>query len=424
MIVLLTRLFPLSAADVCESTRAHTLVTYIFFVAFYRNIVVLQRRAPMALFIAVKNNKERTLMPLQQNKSTLAAAIASAISLLSAGAWAADLHVTNCQNAGSHSLRAMIASAADTGDRIVFDGTMNCSTITLTSGELTILSRDLTLQGPTDSTLVIDGNHASRLINAVKVTTDNKIDFTTRLTINNLTLRNGLATGVVAPTDHVLGGCVAVGGDLIVNSSTVTGCTAKNTSGSAFGGGIFASGLNMQHSVVTDNLVSAQSTANDTINASGGGVAGLGGLDVVIASSVISGNTTSVAGTHAHGLGGGILFSVSQGGKVSITDTSILGNRADVGGGAYLNAYLGSVLAIDRSTVASSRSSSLAATARPAASSRDWRSERARPTCRSVSGPMLSDAVFLMWRRRAAGVRSPEASPPRGGAQLRAGLKS
>lgn len=297
-------------------------------------------------------------MSLRQNKSVLAAAIASAVSLLSSGAWAADLHVTNCQNSGSHSLRATIASAADTGDRIVFDATMNCSTITLTTGELKIVSKDLTLQGPTQSTLVIDGNHSGRVINAVKATTDNKIDLTTKLTINDLTLRNGYATGVVLPTSYVLGGCVAAGGDLILNSSTVTGCTAKNTSGAAMGGGIFASGLHMNNSQVINNVVSADSTSGtgSSAPASGGGVAAHGGLDTIIASSEISGNTTMATGPHSRGLGGGIYFNqlhFPHNATISITGTSVLGNHADSGGGAYLSTnsnYNSSNFSIDRST--------------------------------------------------------------------------
>src|SRR5262249_14540865 len=59
--------------------------------------------------------------------------------------------------------RAVIA-AAQSGDQIVFDPSLQGQTITLTSGELA-LSKDLDIEGPGADQLTLSGNHASRLFN-------------------------------------------------------------------------------------------------------------------------------------------------------------------------------------------------------------------------------------------------------------------
>ena len=89
--------------------------------------------------------------------TTLAACLAAALGLASPLAEAVNRTVTNCANMGAGSLRSAVASAGS-GDTIVFDtGQMNCSTITLTSGQIEINVDELTVQGPTGSTLTIGG---------------------------------------------------------------------------------------------------------------------------------------------------------------------------------------------------------------------------------------------------------------------------
>ena len=95
-----------------------------------------------------------TMPRLAPLASCFAVAFAALASPLAA---ATNLTVSNCSDSGAGSLRAAIASAGS-GDTVVFDTVaMNCSTITLTSGQIAIPVVQLTLQGPTTSTLTIGG---------------------------------------------------------------------------------------------------------------------------------------------------------------------------------------------------------------------------------------------------------------------------
>src|SRR5713226_8317650 len=66
------------------------------------------------------------------------------------------LTVTNPADSGDGSLRAAIA-AAQSGDQIIFDTSLNGKTITLTSGELAI-AQSLDIEGPGADKLAISGN--------------------------------------------------------------------------------------------------------------------------------------------------------------------------------------------------------------------------------------------------------------------------
>lgn len=284
----------------------------------------------------------------------LASCLAAAFSLACPAAFAVDLHVTNCGDAGTGSLRAAIASAASTGDRVVFDvSTMHCSTITLTSGELQINAEELTIQGPTTSALSIDGNHISRVLN--DGVTVGSPDSNRKLTINNLTIMNGQNTG----STNMDGGCIHSDGDLTLSSSTVTGCSVISTSGSAFGGAAFANSLHVYNSMVTNNVASATAPPTSQGNfyfAIGAGLLMQGDGDVIIQGSTISSNHAIASGVKTVGVGAGLLLFPKA--AVSITSSSITGNDADLGAGVYLYAADTSSLniVIDRSTVSGNTS--------------------------------------------------------------------
>src|SRR5262249_62422511 len=65
--------------------------------------------------------------------------------------------VTSPADSGDGSLRAMIAAAQD-GDQIVFDQTLQGQTITLTSGQLAVTKR-LDIEGLGADQLAVSGNH-------------------------------------------------------------------------------------------------------------------------------------------------------------------------------------------------------------------------------------------------------------------------
>lgn len=245
--------------------------------------------------------------------------IAAALALALPKAEAATRTVTSCANTGAGSLRSAVASAGS-GDTVVFDTVqMNCSTITLTSGQISIGVQELTIQGPADSTLTVGGFNSSRVFLDYG-------DHARKLTLSNLTIANGYVS-VQTSGYLAIGGCIETSGELILSHVTVSGCKARGlVSGTqALGGGIFAYRLTMQDSTITNNEASGY-----------GGAFGGGALvqdRMTIVSSRITDNTASRITNF--GVGGGLnRSSVTAGnGDVLITASTISGNHADVGGG-------------------------------------------------------------------------------------------
>ena len=241
--------------------------------------------------------------------------------------------VTNCNDSGAGSLRAVIAASAS-GDTIGFDtAAMSCSTITLTTGQLQIDVQTLTLQGP--NTITIDGGHASRVINDGILSGDH----TRKLTISGLKIANG--TLLTPGSGFALGGCIASSGDVTLSGAIVTGCYARNPLGGAAGGGIYASTLHMQNSTISNSVVYAGAGTNSAAYGGGAYVNG----DTVIVSSTISGNQTKVANSSIPHAGGGFRSFANY---VGVVATSITGNSSGTGGGLWVSS---STIQIDRSTI-------------------------------------------------------------------------
>ena len=74
---------------------------------------------------------------------------------------AATITVSNDNDNGAGSLRQALAAAND-GDTINFDSSLNGQTITLSSGEL-LVNKSVTVSGPGANMLAVDANHASRV---------------------------------------------------------------------------------------------------------------------------------------------------------------------------------------------------------------------------------------------------------------------
>src|SRR6516165_2698205 len=92
--------------------------------------------------------------------------------------------VTSPADSGDGSLRAMIA-AAQSGDQIVFDQSLQGQTITLTSGQLTV-TKSLDIGGLGSDELTLSGNHASRVF---------AISGGVTVTIAGLTITDGRVVG-------------------------------------------------------------------------------------------------------------------------------------------------------------------------------------------------------------------------------------
>ncbi len=86
----------------------------------------------------------------------------AAVFLLAANVSADVLTVTSNADSGAGSLRQTIADAVS-GDTIIFDSTLEGSVITLTSGELIITNKTLSIVGPEPVLLSISGNNSSRI---------------------------------------------------------------------------------------------------------------------------------------------------------------------------------------------------------------------------------------------------------------------
>jgi hypothetical protein len=141
----------------------------------------------------------------------------------SQSAAAAVLPVANCNDAGSGSLRDMVASAHG-GDTIDLRS-LACDHISLTSGGLAIAVDDLVLQGRGSAKLTID-SEASKPFHAVI-----QHSGVGALRVDSLRITDGGA-GIVSS------------GTLSLNESVVTGCANA---------GISAHGLIMQNSAVSNN---------------------------------------------------------------------------------------------------------------------------------------------------------------------------
>lgn len=202
---------------------------------------------------------------ISSRRRCLAACIAAAFALsaLTPACFAAYDNVLNCNDTGAGSLRNTVADAA-TGDTVVLNPvTMQCSSITLGSGEIVVPQNDLTIK--------YNGNNANRFI----LTGNNHRILhhtgTGKLTLQRLTLQFGKAndadaiprpTGKYTTVNEVAGGCVYSAGVVDLENSQVKYCSAASDASSnesfAVGGGIYAgSGLIMNGSTLRNNSVIA-----------------------------------------------------------------------------------------------------------------------------------------------------------------------
>jgi hypothetical protein len=209
--------------------------------------------------------------------------------------------VTSCADDGSPgTLRSVMLAAPR--DAVIDLTHLTCSTITLEQGVIDIegTSFDATVIGPGADRLTIDGNNQDAIFRAAD------------LEIDGLTLTHGRAQGY--------GGCVQAGLSLVMRSSRVVACTSYGATSA--GGGVFANyEATLYSTVVAGNMAIAGSGP-----AKGGGIATAYNF-VKIVDSTITGNTAT--GNPARG--GGV-YSL---GVTAIIGSTIDGNVADLGGGAY-----------------------------------------------------------------------------------------
>jgi hypothetical protein len=265
--------------------------------------------------------------------------------------------VANCDDSGAGSLREALATAAS-GDVIDLTA-LTCSTISLSSGQLTVAVDDLAVRGPGTEQLVIDGNSDSRILAHTGYGL---------LDIDGVSLRNGnyaytgpvlysglaaggclLSTGNVTLTNSKIENCSAAGtsvsgaaidahGRLIMTDSTVSGVSATATSNeisaTIYGGAVYAAASYLTHATISNATVSASATTAFG-GAFGGGIFSLYGI--VLTDSRISGVSVDVSAAKiAYAKGGGIGTprTVVMSGS-TVADNSVRGTPGVGASGAY-----------------------------------------------------------------------------------------
>ena len=200
---------------------------------------------------------------------------------------------------------------ANAGSTITFDTALTGSTITLANGPL-VISDTMTITGPGASSLTLSGNNSSRLFD---------VDSGGSLTLENVTLSGGLATGTGAAAD---GGAIYSSGTLALSGDTVKSNEAVGSNGingwngaNAYGGGIYVAA----GSVTLTNDTFSSNSAVGGRGAYGGGNDGEGTSNAV----------ETPGGSGGAGSGGGLYVA---GGSVTLTNDTLSGNNAVGGNGS------------------------------------------------------------------------------------------
>jgi hypothetical protein len=229
----------------------------------------------------------------------LLALLVSALFCLQASA--GTITVTSTADSGANTLRQALNDAND-GDTIDFNLTYP-ATITLTSGELVVFNKSITISGPGANHLAVDGNAQSRVFYVNSVDGKN-------VTIDGLTITNGFS--------QYGGGIVNDGEYQDQTTLTITNCTVSGNSAGIAGGGILTIGF-------------------------------LGGATLTVTNCTVSGNSAGVSGGGIFsGAGSGLSFSM-----VTISNSTVSGNSAGDGGGIYNNGagFSSAALTVSNSTI-------------------------------------------------------------------------
>jgi hypothetical protein len=267
------------------------------------------------------------------------------------------LTVMNSADHGAGSLRDTIASAALSGDTIVFAPSVHA--ITLTTGELDI-AKNLSIVGPSNGHLTISGNDASRVFH---------IESGNSVALANLTVADGLFSGPLPSS--VVGtysgtGTGAGGGGGILNEAgahlnltndTVTRNQAIHGSSplafTVLGGGLLNLGTATLQGCTFSNNQAEGGNGGDAIGGSAGGAIDnfggpTGGATLTAANCTLTNNTSVAAGGgFFFGIGGGLESDAglnsfdptqAQPSTVTLTNCTIANNLATGGPNALANA--------------------------------------------------------------------------------------
>lgn len=266
-------------------------------------------------------------------------------------AHAATRIVTNCNDSGAGSLRA-VAAASASGD-VIDLSRLSCTRITLAS-EILLPQASIRLLGRDRLAMTLHGNRVTRVLHHTGNGT---------LTVERLSVSYGFIDGASAS-----GGCIESTGNITLRQSRAHHCLADASAGDpelAAGGAIHANGAVLldRSSVFESHAVALGESRGGGISSNGkttllqsqvynnsadwgGGVATEGGMRMTY--SLLQGNLanrfggganvtgnaeinkSTVAGNHSNEAAGGLQFNDDSGGDVAvIADSTISGNSAD-----------------------------------------------------------------------------------------------
>jgi CSLREA domain-containing protein len=218
--------------------------------------------------------------------------------------------VTNLNDSGAGSLRQAIL---DANTHYYIEDTINFSVsgMIILASTLPDISDDLIIDG-TGQSVIIDGNYLYRVMN---------LRYAKVLTLNKLTIANGLASGTTG------GGInVTSGGMLVVTQCSFIGNSA------GWGGAI---------AVQSGPFIVTDSTFNGNYATSGGGAIHLEGGTGIIQNSTFSGNQSADAG--------GAIRLYSN--NLTVVNSTFSGNSAFYNGGAIVTGTVSSILTVVNSTL-------------------------------------------------------------------------
>jgi hypothetical protein len=241
--------------------------------------------------------------------------------------------VTHCGDSGAGSLRDTIA-AAQTGD-LVDLRELSCSTITVGSGEIVVPQADLSIVGAGTGRITINSKYTNRIFNH----TGEGI-----LGLQGVTIANGASTGVPG-APNASGGCIRSNGMVVLGNPLFVGlpglgarvenCRAEalaNEYGLSSGGGIRADAVVLVNSRVSGNQnISSPGTSPFAVDG-GGGIA-CRSLSMLF--SELSDNQDVES---KYGGGGAAIYLADGQAAGTITNSTIVGNSARIGGGLSLAA--------------------------------------------------------------------------------------
>jgi hypothetical protein len=230
--------------------------------------------------------------------------------------------VQNCDDAGPGSLRDAVNAANMLGvdATVQFDlNAMGCSTITLKTGEIEITVDNMTISGPDPDLVTIDGGYSFGYYNRVFDAVGSSSGM---LHLDHVVLKDGKYN--TPSNQQALGGCVYGSGIVYLSHAQVVGCHAVSSNMAASGGGVWARGVKLVDSVVSNNIANGQASY-----ALGGGI-GAETLGLDVRGSTISNNAAYSNAQSPDSRGGGAYV---LSGMTTIQGSTISGNSAIFNGG-------------------------------------------------------------------------------------------